>query len=135
VPAGPSSLGAVGPCLREVVTHYLFSPGGAFPDGFRFGGAVVSGAAGAESGGADPGAGSGGSFSTAGPLAVEAGGVVTAGVAANDGATGAAVVGTGLVSDRAGRSPSLSRTVMDPKPTSSAATHANGSQTARLPIR
>jgi hypothetical protein len=119
-------------CLR-----YLFSPGGARPAGFWFGGGADSGAGGAGSGagGADSGAGGGDSFSTVGPLAAEAGGVVTAGAAADDGATGAAVVGTGLVSDCAGRSPSLSRAVTDAKPTSSAVTHASGSKTARLPIR
>jgi len=68
------------------------------------------------------------------PPAVEAGAVVTAG-AAGGGAMRAAVVGTGLLSDCAGRSRSLSTAVMDPKPTSSAATQASGSKTARLRIR
>lgn len=115
--------------------HYLFSPGGALSAGFRFGGCVVSGGAGAEAGVADSGAGSGGASSTAGPLVAEVGGAVTAGAADDGGTTGAAVVGTGFVSESAGQSASLSRTVIDPKPTSSAATNASGSQTARLRIR
>jgi hypothetical protein len=89
------------------------------------GGGAGAGGAGAGGAGADP-------LSTAGPLGA-GGGVVTAGAAADGGATGAAVVGAGSVSDCAGRSPSLSRTVTDPKPTSSAATHASEIQTARLP--
>jgi len=112
------------------------------PTGFRFGGEVASDGVGAESGGAESGgadtgggAGGAGSFSIAGLPAAEVGGAVTAGAADGGGTRGASVVGTGFVSDCAGRSPSLSRTVMIPKPTSSAATHANGSQTARLPIR
>jgi hypothetical protein len=95
------------------------------------GGAGIGGGAGTGSG-----AGTGGGWlSTAGPLASELGGVVTRGAATDGGATGGAVVGAGLVSDCAGRSPSLSRAVTDPKPTSSAATHASGSKTARLRIR
>jgi hypothetical protein len=43
-------------------------------------------------------------------------------------------VGTGFVFDSAGRSPSLSTAVTEPKPTSNAATHASGSTTARRPI-
>jgi hypothetical protein len=108
--------------------HYLFCPGGAFPAGFRFG-SDTGGSAGA---GAGSGAGTG-SFSIAGLRVAAACDVVTAG--ADGGGTTGAVVGTGFVSDCAGRSPSLSKTVMDPKPTSSTATHASGSQTARLPIR
>lgn len=95
--------------------HYLFCPGGARPAGFRFCGGVVS--VGSEAG-ADSG-GSGGSFSTTGGLVAEAVGIVTVGAAADGGATGAVVSGAGLVSDCAGRSPSLSTTVMDPTPTSS----------------
>jgi hypothetical protein len=90
------------------------------------GGGAGAGGAGAGGAGVD-------SFSTAGLLGAGAGGVVTAGAAAGCGATGAAVVGAGSVSDCAGRSPSLSRTVTDPKPTSSAATHASEIKTARLP--
>ena len=86
---------------------------------------------GAGAGGA--GAGGAGSFSTAGLLGAGAGGVVTAGAAAGCGATGAAVVGTGLVSDCAGLSVSFITAVTDPKPMSSAATHASGSKTARPP--
>jgi len=89
---------------------------------------------GAGAGGAGAGGAGTGSLSTAGPLGAGAGGVVTAGAAAGC-ATGAAVVGTGWVSDCAGRSPSLSRTVTDPKPTSSAATHASESKIAHLPMR
>ena len=133
--------------------RYLFFPGGAFPPGFRFGDdndggagdsdAVVGGAgagAGANTGGgADTGAcsgvGGGNPLCPAGPPPSEVGGVVTAGAAADGGATGVAVVGTGLVSDCAGQSTRRSRTVMDPKPTNSAATHASASKTLRLPIR
>jgi hypothetical protein len=92
-----------------------------------------AGAGGAGAGGAGAGDAGADSFSTAGPLGARAGGVVTAGAAAGCGTTGAAVVGTGLVSDCAGRSPSLRRRVTDPKPTSSAATHASENKTARLP--
>jgi hypothetical protein len=129
-------------CRERRIHPYLFRPGGAFPAGFRFGadddgGAGDAGDADASGVGAGAGAGSGGgSFSTAGPLAAEVRGVVTAGAATDGGTTGAAVVGTDLVSDCAlGQSVSRSRTVMDPKPTSSAATHASGSQMARLLIR
>jgi hypothetical protein len=119
--------------------HYLFRPGGAFPAGFRFGAGDDGGAGDADASGvgADAGAGAGGgSFSTVGPLAAEVRGVVTAGAATDGGTTGAAGVGTGLVSDCAlGQSMSRSRTVMDPKPTRSAATHASGSKTFRLRIR
>jgi hypothetical protein len=117
--------------------HYcfLFCPGGTFPAGFGFGADSGGAGAGAAAGGAGSGAGGAGSFSTAGGL-VEAGGVVTAGPAADGGgAAGTAVVGAGLVSDCPGQSATRSRTVIDPKPTSSAATNASGSQTARLPIR
>jgi len=93
------------------------------------------GAGDADSSGVGAGAGSGGgTVSIAGPLAAEVRGVVTAGVAVDGGTTGAAVVGTGLVSDRVDRSPSLSRAVTDPKPTRKAATQASGTKTLRLRI-
>ena len=109
--------------------HYLFCPGGAFPAGFRFGADTGGGA------GAGAGAGGGNSPSPAGPPAAELGGAVTAGAADDGGTTGAAVIGTGFVSDCAGSSPSLSTAVTVPKPMRNAATHASGSKTARLPIR
>jgi hypothetical protein len=85
-------------------------------------------AGGAASGaGAGSGAGGVGSLAPA-ALAALVGGVVMAG------REGGAVVGTVFVSGRAGRSPSLSTAVMDPKPTRNAATHASGITTARPPI-
>jgi hypothetical protein len=126
-------------CRERRIHPYLFRPGGAFPAGFRSGADDDGGAGNADASGVGAGGGAGsgdGSFSTAGPLAAEVRGVVTAGAATDGGATVAAVVGTGLAFDCAlGQSMSRTRTVMDPKPTSSAATNASGSQTLRLPIR
>jgi hypothetical protein len=78
--------------------------------------------------GTGSGLGGGGSLCTAAVLAAVVGGVVMAG------AEGGAVVGTGFVSDCAGLSVSFITAVTDPKPTRSAATHASGSKTARVPI-
>jgi hypothetical protein len=120
--------------------RYLFFPGGAFPAGFVFGAADAGGTedsdVSAVGAGAGAGAGAGGgSFSAAGTLAVGVGVVVTTGAGVDGGATGAAVVGTGLLSDGVDRSPSLIRAVTDPKPTRKAATHASGNRTFRLRIR
>jgi hypothetical protein len=113
---------------------YLFSPGGAFPAGFRLG-ADVDGAdvAGADVAGSGVGDGNSLCTVTSGAAEVdgaEVDGTVTAG-AGNDGAT---VVGTGCVSDCDGQSTSLSTAVMIPNPTSGAARHARRN-VRRLPIR
>jgi hypothetical protein len=118
--------------------RYLFRPGGAFPAGFVFGAADAGGTEDSDGSAVGAGAGAGGgggSFSAAGTLAVGVGVVVTTGAGVDGGATGAAVVGTGLLSDGVDRSPSLIRAVTDPKPTRKAATHASGSRTFRLRIR
>ena len=93
-------------------------------------------------GGADSGGGAGtgtGSFSTAGLVAAEAGGVVTAGPADGGGTTWVVVVATGFVSgfvsDCASQALTPSAAVMVPKPTSSVATPASRSKTARPLIR
>jgi hypothetical protein len=122
---------------RFYLVRYLFFPGGAFPAGVVFGAADAGGTEDSDVSAVGAGAGAGGgSFSAAGRLAAGVGVVVTTGAGADGGATGAAVVGTGLVSDCAlGQSMSRRRTVMDPKPTTTAATHASGRKTLRLRIR
>ena len=116
--------------------RYLFFPGGAFPAGFVFGAADAGGTEDSDVSAVGAGAGAGGgASSTAGTLAAGVGVVVTTGAGTDGGATGAAVVGTGLASDRVDRSPSLIRAVTDPKPTRKAATQASGTKTLRLRIR
>jgi hypothetical protein len=110
------------------------------------GGADDGGAGGAVSGlgagcvgagcGIEGGCAAGGSLSIAGAPGAGPRGTESTGGGVIDGGAGtpAAVLGGVLTSDCAGSSPILSTAVTEPNPTSSAATHARGTITARFPI-